>query len=540
MLNAEPRAREGRRLPETLEGLTARQRALLVALLSAVSIMYTMPIGTRPLWNQDEARVVLLAEDTLRHGLRLPARVRDAPYLNKPPLFFWTVALGAWPTGRVSDREAPIRLDRRGAGNIARRVRHRAAPLRGPHRIHRARRAGHQSGLLLPQPRGLARHDVHRVADLGALLPPARAECPAAPSRASRGLLRLRRRRPVDQGASGPDGDPGNRRGLPRVGGHPAAALAAPVDGPGPRGADGAAVGNPLCPDAGAREQPDHRRESRRDLVLRPSPDPLVDPPRRRPRCVPAVGIVADPGRRVVAPLAGSPGLSTGAGLDARLRRPGGAERPAARALPAPRLSDPGAVRGRGGDGGRISRAGRDAARHHHPRRHARRGAGRGRMAPSREPDDLGDADRRLRLHRYVGARAPRGARRRRPRRCPPGDSGPPLTEPRTLLGRGRPGPRPALRGGHVFRPPGDDVPDPLVRRPRPPVSRPQRAAARVPRCEPGLRLLSRSSDRRGVRSSDDRRSSSEPGRRRIAPPRRRTGRTCVGPLIPAGAPSIG
>jgi 4-amino-4-deoxy-L-arabinose transferase-like glycosyltransferase len=67
-----------------------------------------MPVGARPLWNQDEARVVLLAEDTLRHGLRLPARVRDAPYLNKPPLFFWAVALGAWPTGRVSDREAPI------------------------------------------------------------------------------------------------------------------------------------------------------------------------------------------------------------------------------------------------------------------------------------------------------------------------------------------------------------------------------------------------------------------------------------------------
>ena len=108
MLNTEPSAREGRRLPETFERLTARQRALLVAVLSAVSIMYTMPIGTRPLWNQDEARVLLLAEDTLRHGLRLPARVRDAPYLNKPPLFFWTVALGAWPTGRVSDREAPI------------------------------------------------------------------------------------------------------------------------------------------------------------------------------------------------------------------------------------------------------------------------------------------------------------------------------------------------------------------------------------------------------------------------------------------------
>ncbi len=88
--------------------LTTRQRALLVGLLCAAAIVYAMPIGPRPIWNQDEARVVLLAEDTLRHGFRLPARVRDAPYLNKPPLFFWSVALAALPAGRASDRDAPI------------------------------------------------------------------------------------------------------------------------------------------------------------------------------------------------------------------------------------------------------------------------------------------------------------------------------------------------------------------------------------------------------------------------------------------------
>jgi 4-amino-4-deoxy-L-arabinose transferase-like glycosyltransferase len=93
---------------EIVGRLTTRQRALLVALLCAAAIVYAMPIGARPIWNQDEARVILLAEDTLRHGLRLPARVRDAPYLNKPPLFFWSVALAAWPAGRASDREAPI------------------------------------------------------------------------------------------------------------------------------------------------------------------------------------------------------------------------------------------------------------------------------------------------------------------------------------------------------------------------------------------------------------------------------------------------
>jgi len=93
---------------EIVGRLTTRQRALLVALLGAAAIVYAMPVGPRPIWNQDEARVVLLAEDTLRHGFRLPARVREAPYLNKPPLFFWSVALAALPAGRASDREAPI------------------------------------------------------------------------------------------------------------------------------------------------------------------------------------------------------------------------------------------------------------------------------------------------------------------------------------------------------------------------------------------------------------------------------------------------
>ena len=79
-----------------------------MALLCTAATVYAMPVGRRPIGLQDEARVVLLAEDTLRHGFRLPARVRDLPYLNKPPLFFWSVALAALPDGRASDRNAPI------------------------------------------------------------------------------------------------------------------------------------------------------------------------------------------------------------------------------------------------------------------------------------------------------------------------------------------------------------------------------------------------------------------------------------------------
>src|SRR5262245_17094558 len=89
--------------------LTTRQRVLLVALLGAAAVVYAAPtFRGRPIAISDEARQALLAEDTLRHGFRLPARVRNEPYLHKPPLFFWSVALAARPAGHVSERNASI------------------------------------------------------------------------------------------------------------------------------------------------------------------------------------------------------------------------------------------------------------------------------------------------------------------------------------------------------------------------------------------------------------------------------------------------
>ena len=93
--------------PEPLKP-TPRQWACLLGLLALAALAYALPLRDRPLWNQDEARVVLLAGDTLQRGPRLPARVREEPYLNKPPLYFWSVALVSWPGGHVSDRTAPI------------------------------------------------------------------------------------------------------------------------------------------------------------------------------------------------------------------------------------------------------------------------------------------------------------------------------------------------------------------------------------------------------------------------------------------------
>lgn len=81
---------------------------LFIGLLTAAAIVYSLPLGSRNLWNQDEARMALLAEDSLHGGFRLPARVRDQPYLNKPPLFFWSVALAGAPTGHASEVTASI------------------------------------------------------------------------------------------------------------------------------------------------------------------------------------------------------------------------------------------------------------------------------------------------------------------------------------------------------------------------------------------------------------------------------------------------
>ena len=61
--------------------LVARPRLALIALLALALVIYAIPLGERSLWNQDEARQALLARNTLRHGLRLPVKVRDEAYL---------------------------------------------------------------------------------------------------------------------------------------------------------------------------------------------------------------------------------------------------------------------------------------------------------------------------------------------------------------------------------------------------------------------------------------------------------------------------
>jgi 4-amino-4-deoxy-L-arabinose transferase-like glycosyltransferase len=80
---------------------------LLVFLLTALAL-FALPVGRRALFNQDEARFALLAREAVEHGHWLLPHLRGDIYLNKPPLFFWSVALLSWPFGAVTDGTAPL------------------------------------------------------------------------------------------------------------------------------------------------------------------------------------------------------------------------------------------------------------------------------------------------------------------------------------------------------------------------------------------------------------------------------------------------
>jgi 4-amino-4-deoxy-L-arabinose transferase-like glycosyltransferase len=87
---------------------------LLLALLTAL-----VPAGRRPFWSSDEARFALLAQDVLDHGRWLVAEVRGHPYLNKPQLFFWAVAIASWPFGRVTELSAALPAVLSSAASVA-------------------------------------------------------------------------------------------------------------------------------------------------------------------------------------------------------------------------------------------------------------------------------------------------------------------------------------------------------------------------------------------------------------------------------------
>jgi len=76
--------------------------------LALAALILLMPAGRRPFWSSDEARFALLAQDILDHGRWLVPELRGQPYLNKPQLYFWSIALVSIPFGRVTELSAAL------------------------------------------------------------------------------------------------------------------------------------------------------------------------------------------------------------------------------------------------------------------------------------------------------------------------------------------------------------------------------------------------------------------------------------------------
>src|SRR2546422_7347482 len=85
-----------------------RSRLVLVAVLAFAALVVGLPAGRSPLWDPNEARYMLLARDILDSGRWLVPDLRGEPYLNKPQLFFWSVAPASLPGGEVTEWTAAL------------------------------------------------------------------------------------------------------------------------------------------------------------------------------------------------------------------------------------------------------------------------------------------------------------------------------------------------------------------------------------------------------------------------------------------------
>jgi len=85
-----------------------RSRLALVAVLVFAALVIGLPAGRAPIWDPNEARYMLLARDILDSGRWLIPDLRGEPYLNKPQLFFWSVAVASLPGGEVTERTAAL------------------------------------------------------------------------------------------------------------------------------------------------------------------------------------------------------------------------------------------------------------------------------------------------------------------------------------------------------------------------------------------------------------------------------------------------
>ena len=97
-------------LPATVPARRSRARSglALAGVLAFAALVLGVPAGRTPVWDPNEARFLLLARDILEHGRWLLPDLRGEAYVNKPQLFFWSVAVASIPGGDVTARSGAV------------------------------------------------------------------------------------------------------------------------------------------------------------------------------------------------------------------------------------------------------------------------------------------------------------------------------------------------------------------------------------------------------------------------------------------------
>ena len=78
---------------------TPWRRSDLLWLLAALLVLVGSGFGLRDPWPADEPRFAALARDLFQNGDWLFPRVGGDLYQDKPPLYFWLLALAYWMSG---------------------------------------------------------------------------------------------------------------------------------------------------------------------------------------------------------------------------------------------------------------------------------------------------------------------------------------------------------------------------------------------------------------------------------------------------------
>jgi 4-amino-4-deoxy-L-arabinose transferase-like glycosyltransferase len=78
----------------------------ILALLAALTFL--PGLGSRDLWNPDEARYAEVAREMLLLGHWAVPHLNGQVYTQKPPLFFWAIAFSGWITGGLNETTARL------------------------------------------------------------------------------------------------------------------------------------------------------------------------------------------------------------------------------------------------------------------------------------------------------------------------------------------------------------------------------------------------------------------------------------------------